>query len=166
MAPLPSRNTTDDVPIYMAHVINQTALILPDHVLKYGFVSSSERRSASGGRHNAEDRIATNLWLLDLVLPEVTTYFLDTMAAAESASLAASSIVVRMIFSCALTLYTATMLSVLGPGYLFVLLSALSWFPVGILLIIKIYGRRMRYHYRFEKGDKQEKSNHQQQQEK
>ena len=78
------------------------------------------------------------------VLAIVSTYLTDSIPD-HAASVAAGTVFVRESITCILSLLSVKFMDHIGPGYLTVILSALIWFASGFLIIIKIYGQRLRY---------------------
>ncbi|KAI7854708.1 major facilitator superfamily domain-containing protein [Circinella umbellata] len=89
---------------------------------------------------------------MNQVLPETNAYLLDATPG-EGASVLAAATLVRMTFACVLTLCASPLLQLLGPGFLFVIFAGLSWIAAGLMLINKIYGRKMRRRVGFEQDE-------------
>ena len=72
-----------------------------------------------------------------------SAYLVDAMPG-QGASAAASANFMRNAFACLLTLVSNPLSNTIGPGWTSTLLSALTWMSVMILLLLKLYGERMR----------------------
>lgn len=78
------------------------------------------------------------------VVSATSAYLVDAMPG-KGASATAAANLVRMILACVLTLVSNQMVEVLGSGYTCVLLAGLSWLATLCLLILKIYGEKLRH---------------------
>ncbi|KAG2219778.1 hypothetical protein INT45_008869 [Circinella minor] len=80
---------------------------------------------------------------MNQIMTALSAYLVDS-APGIGASFTAAANFLRMITACALTLAANPMVKAIGPGYTCVFLAALTYISMGLLVILKIYGGRMR----------------------
>ncbi|KAI8330602.1 major facilitator superfamily domain-containing protein [Chlamydoabsidia padenii] len=78
------------------------------------------------------------------VMASTSAYLVDATPGI-GASVTAAANLVRMVIACALTLAANPMVAAIGSGYTTVLLAALAWIAAILLLILKVYGERLRH---------------------
>ncbi|ORZ08157.1 major facilitator superfamily domain-containing protein [Absidia repens] len=81
---------------------------------------------------------------MNQIMSSTSAYLVDATPGI-GASVTAAANFVRMLIACALTLAANPMVASIGPGYTTVLLAALAWAAAILLLILKIYGERLRH---------------------
>ncbi|CAO3599341.1 unnamed protein product [Absidia cylindrospora] len=81
---------------------------------------------------------------MNQIMSSTSAYLVDATPGI-GASVTAAANFVRMLIACALTLAANPMVASIGPGYTTVLLAALAWVAAILLLILKIYGERLRH---------------------
>ncbi|KAI7879066.1 MFS general substrate transporter [Lichtheimia hyalospora FSU 10163] len=72
-----------------------------------------------------------------------SAYLVDAMPGRGATSAAAANLM-RNTFAAVLTLVSNPMSDTMGPGWTTVLLAALTWGSMGLLLLLKLYGPRLR----------------------
>lgn len=72
-----------------------------------------------------------------------SAYLVDAMPGRGATSAAAANLM-RNTFAAILTLVSNPMSDTMGPGWTTVLLAALTWCSMGLLLLLKLYGPRLR----------------------
>lgn len=76
-------------------------------------------------------------------MTSISAYIVDA-APGQGATATAAATLVRMILSCVLTLVANPMVNSLGPGWTTVLLTGLTYLSMVFLLLLKIFGSRLR----------------------
>lgn len=77
------------------------------------------------------------------IMTSISAYIVDA-APGQGATATAAATLVRMILSCVLTLVANPMVNSLGPGWTTVLLTGLTYLSMVFLLLLKIFGSRLR----------------------
>ncbi|KAJ8653106.1 hypothetical protein O0I10_011247 [Lichtheimia ornata] len=72
-----------------------------------------------------------------------SAYLVDAMPGRGATSAAAANLM-RNTFAAILTLVSNPMSDTMGPGWTTVLLAALTWWSMGLLFLLKVYGPRLR----------------------
>lgn len=80
---------------------------------------------------------------MNQIMTSISAYVVDALPG-QGASATAAATLVRMVFSCVLTLVANPMVSALGPGWTTVLLTGLTYLSIVVLLILKVFGLRLR----------------------
>ncbi|KAI9251786.1 major facilitator superfamily domain-containing protein [Phascolomyces articulosus] len=80
---------------------------------------------------------------MNQIMTALSAYLVDS-APGIGASFTAAANLVRMVMACALTLAANPMVEKIGSGWTCVFLAALTYVAMGLLVILKIYGGRMR----------------------
>lgn len=80
---------------------------------------------------------------MNQVMTSTSAYLVDATPG-YGASVTAAASFVRMIFACALTLAANPMAAAIGPGWTSVFLAGLTYASVAALLVLKLFGHRMR----------------------
>lgn len=80
---------------------------------------------------------------MNQVMTSTSAYLVDATPG-FGASVTAAAAFVRMIFACALTLAANPMVAAIGPGWTSVFLAGLTYASVAALLVLKLFGHRMR----------------------
>lgn len=99
---------------------------------------------------------------MNQIMTSTSAYLVDAVPG-EGASATAAANLVRMVIACVLTLVANPMVQALGPGWTTVLLAALAWFSMFVLLMLKIFGARLRKHSGFEQEGEQKQQQQEQQ---
>ncbi|KAI9492125.1 major facilitator superfamily domain-containing protein [Zychaea mexicana] len=79
-------------------------------------------------------------------------YWSDAIHPSQAASANAAGVFSSMVLGCCLSLTAPPMIDRIGFGYYSVFLAGLSWLSAGLLLIVKLYGQRIRRHFGFEQN--------------
>lgn len=99
---------------------------------------------------------------MNQIMTSTSAYLVDAVPG-EGASATAAANLVRMVIACVLTLVANPMVQALGPGWTTVLLAALAWLSMFVLLMLKIFGARLRKHSGFEQEGEQKQQQQEQQ---
>lgn len=80
---------------------------------------------------------------MNQVMTSTSAYLVDATPG-YGASVTAAATLVRMILACAFTLAANPMVAAIGPGWTSVFLAGLTYASVIALLVLKVFGHRMR----------------------
>ncbi|KAI9488784.1 major facilitator superfamily domain-containing protein [Zychaea mexicana] len=92
---------------------------------------------------------------MNQMMTALSAYLVDS-APGIGASFTAAANLVRMLFACVLTLCANPMVKAIGPGWTCVFLAALTYVSMGCLILLKIYGARLRHYSGYEQKDERE----------
>ncbi|KAL0089338.1 major facilitator superfamily domain-containing protein [Phycomyces blakesleeanus] len=80
---------------------------------------------------------------MNQIMSATAAYIVDALPG-QGASASAAANMMRMVMACILTIIVSPMMDSIGTGWTTVFLAGLSWFSMIILVIVVIYGERLR----------------------
>ncbi|KAI9495757.1 major facilitator superfamily domain-containing protein [Zychaea mexicana] len=102
-------------------------------------------RGRRGGREKWIPIVAFGIQTFGMnqVMTGVSAYLLDAVPGRGASAVAAGNVIYN-VFACLFAVAGTPMVDSIGPGYLSVFVAGLSWLAACGLIILKIYGQRMR----------------------